>query len=92
MAVNRIQEIDLGPDARARNIAATEAAQRKLQGLEPEQDERKPKLRRDGKPWRRKQRNSEDAKRDKLVEDILHETKCKHFNSILITDSLLISE
>ena len=36
------------------------------------------RLGRDGKPWRgRKRRGSEDIKRDKLVEDVLRENRCK---------------
>ena len=77
-ALGKLHEIDLGPDATLRNIALTEAAQRKLDGLEPEIDEStgKVRLRRDGKPWRpRKRRNSQDVKRDKLVEEVMRESK-----------------
>ena len=77
-ALGKLHEIDLGPDATLRNIARTHAAQRKLQGIEPEIDQStgKVRLRKDGKPWRpRKRRNSEDVKRDKLVEEFMHETK-----------------
>lgn len=76
--LGKLHEIDLGPDATLRNIALTEAAQRKLEGLEPEIDEStgKVRLRKDGKPWRpRKRRNSEDIKRDKLVEEVMRESK-----------------
>ena len=78
-ALGRLHEIDLGPDARLRNIALTEAAQRKLEGIEPEvvdESTGKVRLRKDGKPWRpRKRRNSEDVKRDRLVEEVMRESK-----------------
>ena len=78
----KLQEIDLGEEARARNIAMTDRARRKLEGEELEEDEgdpsrpRKVRLGRDGKPWRgRKRRGSEDIKRDQLVEQFLHENR-----------------
>ena len=77
-ALGKLHEIDLGPDATLRNIALTEAAQRKLEGMEPEIDQAtgKVRLRKDGKPWRpRRRRNSEDVKRDKLVEEVMRESK-----------------
>lgn len=77
-ALGKLHEIDLGSDATLRNIALTEAAKRKLEGMEPEIDEStgKVRLRRDGKPWRpRKRRNSEDVKRDKLVEEVMRESR-----------------
>lgn len=77
-ALGRLHEVDLGPDATARNIALTEAAQRRLDG-EPEEDE-KPRLRRDGKPFRRKRRTSTDVKRDKLVEEVMRESKLEIYD------------
>ena len=82
-ALGKLHEIDLGPDATLRNIALTEAAQRKLEGIEPEIDQStgKVRLRRDGKPWRpRKRRNSEDVKRDKLVEEVMRESKLEIYD------------
>jgi hypothetical protein len=78
--VGKIQEVDLGPDAMLRNIARTEEAARRLQRGEssdaPEQDGTKPRLGPDGKPWRRRRRrNSDDIKRDKLVEEVLRESR-----------------
>ncbi|KAF2495662.1 hypothetical protein BU16DRAFT_487312 [Lophium mytilinum] len=79
--VGKLQEIDLGPDATAQNIARTEAARRKMEGVpgdEPQSGLRPGKVRlgRDGKPWRgRKRRNSEDVKRDLLVEEVLRESR-----------------
>lgn len=81
-ALGRLQEIDLGPDSTLRNITRTEAAKRKLQGEEVDVEEEKTtgkvRLRRDGKPWRgRKRRNSDDIKRDQLVEEVMRETRRK---------------
>ena len=82
-ALGKLHEIDLGPDATLRNIALTEAAQRKLKGIETEIDEStgKVRLRRDGKPWRpRKRRNSGDVKRDKLVEEVMRESRLEIYD------------
>jgi len=87
-ALGKLVEVDLGEEARARN---EERTRRKLVG-EPVSDEegkgpKKPtkvRLGRDGKPWRgRKRRNSEDIKRDKMVEDILRENKRRFLFRIL---------
>lgn len=82
-ALGKLHEVDLGPDATLRNIALTEAAQRKLEGAEPELDEKtgKQRLRRDGKPYRwRKRRNSDDIKRDKLVEEVMRESRLEIYD------------
>ena len=79
-ALGKLHEIDLGPDATLKNIVRTEAAKRRLEGGEVESEEgiQKPRLRKDGKPWRgRRRRNSEDTKRDKLVEEVLRESRRK---------------
>ena len=82
-ALGKLLEIDLGDEARSKNVMRTEQARRKLDGEEVE-DEVKPgkpgkvRLGRDGKPWRgRKRRGSDDVKRDKLVEEVLRENRCK---------------
>lgn len=78
-ALGRLHEFDLGPDATLKNIARTEAAKRRLEGGDAGiEDERgKIPLRRNGKPWRgRRRRNSDDLKRDKLVEEVMRETRC----------------
>lgn len=85
-ALGKLHEIDLGPDAKLRNIARTEAAKKRLEGGEEEEVEEKGsgkvRLRRDGKPWRgRRRRNSEDIKRDKLVEEVMRESRRKHSHS-----------
>lgn len=79
-ALGKLHEIDLGPDATLRNIARTEAAKKRLEDGAPEAEEGAGKLRRrkDGKPWRgRKRRNSDDMKRDKLVEEVMKESRRK---------------
>ena len=79
-ALGKLHEIDLGPDATLINIARTEAAKRRLEGRSPEVEEEKGKVRlgRDGKPRRnRRRRNSNDVKRDQLVEEVLRESKRK---------------
>lgn len=82
--LGRLQEIDLGDEARSRNEAQTDLARRRLDG-EDDADEAgengkkknaKVRLGPDGKPWRgRKRRGSDDVKRDKMVEDVLRENR-----------------
>lgn len=81
----RLQEIDLGQEARMRNAVMTEQARKRLAGelLEEDSDAsgRRPRLGPDGKPWRgRKRRASEDIKRDQMVEALMRENKreCLH--------------
>ncbi|PGH00793.1 hypothetical protein GX51_05570 [Blastomyces parvus] len=83
-SLGKLHEIDLGPDAKLRNIERTEAATRRLAGDEmPDENEDKDATSKqagpgakDGKNWRgRKRRNSEDIRRDKLVEEVLRESK-----------------
>ncbi|KAF2965246.1 hypothetical protein GQX73_g8340 [Xylaria multiplex] len=77
----KLFEVDLGDEVRNRNAALTDRATRKLQGLAVEDEEtterpKKVRLGRDGKPWRsRNRRNSDDIKRDQLVEEILRENR-----------------
>jgi len=80
--LGKLLEIDLGNEARDRNVVRTEQARRRLDGEDvedesaPEGKSKKPRLGRDGKPWReRKRRTSEDIRRDKLVEEVLHENR-----------------
>ena len=89
----KLLEIDLGDEARARNVEMTERARRRLQGLgadgdEGETQQRKPTTTRlgpDGKPWRgRKRRGSEDIKRDQLVEQFLHENSRKFWLGLVV--------
>ncbi|KAK2762809.1 hypothetical protein FQN54_000984 [Arachnomyces sp. PD_36] len=86
--LGKLHEIDLGPDAKLRNIARTEAAAKRLVGDEsppPDEEEEAPakkvRLGKDGKPWRgRKRRNSEDIKRDQLVEEVMRESKLEVYD------------
>lgn len=78
--MGKLQEIDLGPEASAKNIQRTEEARRRLEGLPLDVTEEtngnneqasKPEKRR---RWQ-KRRNSEDVKRDMMVEAVLREAK-----------------
>ncbi|CAG7998052.1 unnamed protein product [Penicillium olsonii] len=80
-SLGRLHEIDLGQEATLRNIARTEAATRKLAG-----DEDSPSVDHDiesgtsrsahgGKSRRHKQRTDADIERDRLVEEVLRESK-----------------
>jgi len=87
--LGKLQEIDLGPDATAQNIARTEAATKRLgngtAAMDEEESAREGKVRlgKDGKPWKgRKRRNSEDVKRDMLVEEVLRESRCEFINCL----------
>ncbi|KAK0370262.1 hypothetical protein CLIM01_12381, partial [Colletotrichum limetticola] len=77
----KLMEVDLGDEVRARNQAMTEKAARRLLGESVDDDTsgrraKKPRLGRDGKPWRpRNRRTSDDIKRDQLVEEILRENR-----------------
>ena len=90
-ALGKLHEIDLGPDATLTNIARTEAARRRLEGGAPEVEEEVGKVRlgRDGKPRRnRRRRNSDDVKRDKLVEEVMKESKSKSCSIVVCNRSL----
>jgi Hepatocellular carcinoma-associated antigen 59 len=89
-SLGKIHEIDLGADASLRNAERTETAIRRAQNAESplDQDEkprkpRKPRMGRDGKPMKprpRKRRNSEDIKRDQLVEQVLRESRLEIYD------------
>ncbi|KAF9887587.1 hypothetical protein FE257_009799 [Aspergillus nanangensis] len=82
-SLGKLHEIDLGQEAKLYNIARTEAATRRLVGDEidsPSADDNqlsKPVSSEKGRPsWRnRKRRTSEDIERDRLVEEVLRESK-----------------
>jgi hypothetical protein len=84
----KLLEIDLGDEVRARNLAETERATRRLGGEAVEDEDgssqaKKPRLGRDGKPWRSKnRRGSEDVKRDQMVEEFLRDNRCKRFTLV----------
>ncbi|KAI9658879.1 MAG: hypothetical protein M1829_006620 [Trizodia sp. TS-e1964] len=76
----KLQEIDLGPGATARNVARTAAAATGKTGGGEVLDANGQKLpgqaARDGKPWRgRVRRTSQDILRDRLVEEVLRESR-----------------
>lgn len=77
----KLQEIDLGDEARMRNVAMTDKARRRMEGESVEDEEggssrKRVRLGKDGKPWRsRKRRDSDALKREQLVEQILRENK-----------------
>ena len=85
-SLGKLHEIDLGAEARRRNIERTQAA---VEGRPSEPDEQKEepvkmRLCRDGKfrPRRRKKRrNSEDIKRDQIVEDMFRESRLDLYDS-----------
>jgi hypothetical protein len=85
-ALGKLQEVDLGDDARSRNVELTDRARRIQNGetvIEEDSQNGKGKgkpgkvrLGPDGKPWRgRKRRGSDDIARDKLVEEVLRENR-----------------
>ena len=90
--LGKLQEIDLGDEARDRNVAQTERARRRLDGEEVEEEGekriQKVRLGPDGKPWRgRKRRGSDDVKRDKLVEDVLRENRRKSLLHVSLSNA-----
>jgi hypothetical protein len=101
-SLGKLHEIDLGHEATLRNIARTEAATRKLAGEEdlPTPGEilapGKSRPGSDGKPrWNRKQRTDADIERDRLVEEVLRESKCMwhsspEFGGYMLTRSVTV--
>ncbi|KAK7179493.1 hypothetical protein DPSP01_002602 [Paraphaeosphaeria sporulosa] len=80
--MGKLEEIDLGPASTSR----AEAAWKKLQGGSggggAQDQPAKVRLGRDGKPRRQpKRRNSEDIRRDAMVEAVLREAKLDYFDS-----------
>lgn len=76
--MGKLEEIDLGPASTSR----AEAAWKKMQGgaAGVQNQPAKVRLGRDGKPRRQpKRRNSEDIRRDAMVEAVLREAKCTFF-------------
>jgi hypothetical protein len=84
-SLGKLHEIDLGQETKLQNIVRTEAATRRLVGddenTHPKSDGSLSKTARTGKderPWcHRKRRTSEDVERDRLVEEVLRESKRK---------------
>uniref|UniRef100_A0A093VMQ3 Uncharacterized protein C9orf78 like n=1 Tax=Talaromyces marneffei PM1 TaxID=1077442 RepID=A0A093VMQ3_TALMA len=67
----KLHEIDLGQETKLQNIARTEAATRRMAGESPDAVEEVGK----SKSWRNRRRNREDIERDRLVEEVLRESK-----------------
>ncbi|KAJ5585368.1 uncharacterized protein N7459_005168 [Penicillium hispanicum] len=81
-SLGKLHEIDLGQETTMQNIARTEAATRRLVGDEVSPAPGAPGMQEadrfgpDGKQWRnRKRRTSADIERDRLVEEVLRESK-----------------
>ncbi|GKZ33243.1 hypothetical protein AbraIFM66950_003039 [Aspergillus brasiliensis] len=83
-SLGKLHEIDLGHETTLQNIARTEAATKRLAGDDDqtphtEQQDAASKMapaNGDQKTWRnRKRRTSEDIERDRLVEEVLRESK-----------------
>ncbi|PWY69174.1 hypothetical protein BO94DRAFT_527309 [Aspergillus sclerotioniger CBS 115572] len=82
-SLGKLHEIDLGHEAKLQNIARTEAATRRLAGDDDQiliaGQESSSKMDPGGgdhRPWRnQKRRTSEDIERDRLVEEVLRESK-----------------
>ncbi|KAJ5783447.1 Hepatocellular carcinoma-associated antigen 59 [Penicillium psychrosexuale] len=85
-SLGKLHEIDLGQEATLRNIARTEAATRQMTengGLPASVDTASETGRPgpDGKSWRnRKQRTDADIARDRLVEEVLRESKLEIYD------------
>ncbi|CEJ62441.1 hypothetical protein PMG11_10940 [Penicillium brasilianum] len=75
-SLGKLHEIDLGQETKLQNIARTEAATRRLTGDEDSPGGPADRVDAPGKSWRnRKRRTSADVERDRLVEEILRESK-----------------
>lgn len=79
-SLGKLHEIDLGQEAKLRNIARTEAATKRINGDEDELSNERRSSRMP--PRYRKRQTSEDIERDRLVEEVLRESKRKYFSSI----------
>lgn len=87
-SLGKLHEIDLGHEATLRNIARTEAATRQMEKGElptsaghATSETSRPSS--DGKSWRnRKQRTEADIARDRLVEEVLRESKCVLYSNV----------
>lgn len=86
--IGKLQEIDLGDEARNRNIERTNNARRRMDGEIVEEvvqgaKKKKVRLNRDGSVWvPRKRRGSEDIKRDQLVEAVLRENRLEIYEEL----------
>lgn len=79
----KLHEIDLGAEARAKNVAMTERATQRLRGADDAGNPSEggaPSSGRNGK----RRRGSDDIKRDQMVEQFLHENRSMSLPSICI--------
>ncbi|KAH0536910.1 hypothetical protein FGG08_006248 [Glutinoglossum americanum] len=82
-ALGKLHEIDLGPDSTRTNIERTVKMLENGEKLEEIPTQGKVRLGKDGKPWRgRKRRTSEDIQRDKLVEEVLRESRLEIYDEV----------
>lgn len=74
--LGKLHEVDLGEETKKRNIARTQEATRRLaddgSAVEVEEEVVEGKKKMKG----RRRRNSQDIQRDKLVEEVLKESRC----------------
>ncbi|OKL55640.1 hypothetical protein UA08_09107 [Talaromyces atroroseus] len=79
--LGKLHEIDLGQEAKLQNIARTEAATRRMAGNpsgatdDELQSPGQLEAGKNSKTWRSRPRNREDIERDRLVEEVLRESK-----------------
>ena len=81
-SLGKLHEIDLGQEAKLRNIERTEAATRGFGSGESQTDRDRPgpgpgPAEDSGKSRRNRRRTSADIERDRLVEEVLRESKRK---------------
>lgn len=89
-SLGKLHEIDLGQETKLQNIARTEAATRRLAGDEDEPAQSTERVGSPAKSWRnRKRRASADIERDRLVEEILRESKCRSYLSVVYSSCLV---
>ncbi|RDW74732.1 telomere length and silencing 1 family protein [Aspergillus mulundensis] len=72
-SLGKLHEIDLGQEAKLRNIARTEEATKKMNGYEDEPSAERSSSKQTTRY--RKRRTSKDIERDRLVEEVLRESK-----------------
>lgn len=79
--LGKLHEVDLGEETKKRNIVRTQEATRRLQGdgsttVEQDEEEEEEAVGGKKKMKGRRRRNSQDIQRDKLVEEVLKESRC----------------
>lgn len=79
-SLGKLHEIDLGQETKLRNIARTEEATKRMNGDEDALLNEQPSSKMP--PRYRKRQTNEDIERDRLVEEVLRESKRKYFLSL----------